>query len=119
MKPAPQPENVNLSPAVSQTDLVVRRIKPGVFFEIEDVQTFCRTKAGTVTSKVRIGTTDVLSTPVAYTADTVVTASLVATKATRRGQPTDVIAVLVTTDGTGAVTDAQLRVLWRPLQFYA
>lgn len=95
---------IPLVTAVSQADVVAFSYVVGSGFKITKVKTYVRTKAGTVTADVKIGSTSVLSAAAAFTDATEVTAGLKA-ELSRFGKPTDAINVHFTTDGTGALTN--------------
>lgn len=106
---------VSIVTAVSQSDVVAFSYVPGFPFEIVSVKNYARTEAGAVTADVKIGSTSALASAVAFATATATTASLSSTLASRRGSSTDAINVHYTSDGTGALTNGHVVVVFRPM----
>lgn len=98
--------------AVSLTSAVVFSFTPGYKFVIERIRTFCRTKTGTVTAVVKVGTRTAAS--ITFTAATEVAQTLSSTLANIRGSNTEAITIELTTDGTGALTNGNVTITFRP-----
>jgi hypothetical protein len=99
--------------AISLTSAVVKSITPGYRFQVVGVRSFCRTKAGTVTYVVKVGTRTAVASGV-FTAATDVAATLSAVLANIRGSSTEAITIELTTDGSGVLTNAHIEVIIRP-----
>lgn len=106
---------LSLLSAVSQTGKKVDGVTPGFAFEIVRVEANALTVTATITADVKIGATSALASAVTPVAETPTAATLATTDAARRGSATDTIFLHYTSDGTGAVTNAKVRVWIRPL----
>lgn len=104
---------VALVTAVSQTDLVAFKFTPGFRFEIVSVRSYNAAKAGTISYKVKAGTRTAVSAGV-FTAATEVAATLSTTKANIRGSSSEAISVEYTSDGSGALTNGFVVIVYRP-----
>lgn len=104
-------------PVITETGLTAAEIfnvVPGYAFEVEKVESFCRTKAGAVDAEVRVGGVAATAAGVAFTAATRVDNAIHATPANVRGVETDAITVELTTDGTGALSNGFIVLTIRP-----
>lgn len=99
--------------ALSLTSAVVYSFTPGYKFEIERIRSFCRTKAGTVTAVVKVGTRTAAS--ITFTAATEVAQTLSATLANLQGSVSEAITIELTTDGSGVLTNGLVAISIRPL----
>lgn len=77
---------------------------------VEDVQVFARGVVATASVDLKKGGTSILTGPVTPVAGTVVAGALVAADATKRFGPGDQLNVVVTTNGTGTITDLAVNV---------
>lgn len=107
-----QPLCIDLATAINLTGAVVFSFTPGYKYQIARIESFCRVKAGTVTAVVKVGGRTAAS--ITFTSATEVAQALSATLANIRGSATDAITVELTTDGTGALTNGNLVILYRP-----
>lgn len=98
--------------AVDLTDAVVYSFAPGFKFQIVAARSFNRTKAGAVAGVIKIGSRTAAT--VTFTSATEVALTLSSTLANIRGSSTEVITVVLTTDGTGALTNGVLNLTIRP-----
>lgn len=99
--------------AISLTSAVVYAYTPGYDYQLVRVRSFCRTKAGTVTFVVKVGTRTAVATGV-FTAATEVAATLSTTLANVQGSSTEATTIELTTDGSGVLTNAKVFLEWRP-----
>jgi hypothetical protein len=106
------PLAVDITTAINLTSAVVYSFTPGFRFRVARIRSFCRTKAGTVTAVVKVGTRTVAS--ITFTAATEVAATLSATLANIIGSSSEAITIELTTDGTGALTNGNITILIRP-----
>lgn len=104
---------VPVETAVSLTNAVIFSHVIGHKFEITRVRSFCRTKAGAVSFKVKAGTREAVPAGTT-TAATEVAQTLSTTKANVRGSATEAVTVELTTDGTGALTNGRVVIEYRP-----
>lgn len=110
---AKHPLAVAIVTDISLTGAVVYSFVPGYKFQIAAaVRSFCRTKAGTVTAAVKVGTRTAAT--IVFTAATEVSNTLSTTLANLRGSSTEAITVELTTDGSGVLTNAFLTIAVRP-----
>jgi hypothetical protein len=107
-----QPLVAGIVTAISLTSAVVFSFLPGYKYEIARIRSFCRTKAGTVTAVVKVGTRTAAS--ITFTAATEVAQTLSTTLANLRGSATEAITIELTTDGSGVLTNAHLVITIRP-----
>lgn len=105
---------VPVETAVSLTDAEIFEIVPGYAFEVVSIESYCRTKAGTVSAEVKVGGTAATDAGVAFTAATRVANALSGTYANKRGSETDTLTVEITTDGSGVLTNGVLVITIRP-----
>lgn len=99
--------------AVSLTDAVVFSFLPGYRFQITRIRSFCRTKAGTVTAVVKVGTRTAAS--ITFTAATEVAQTLSTTLANLRGTAAEAITIELTSDASGVLTNGHIVLEVRPL----
>jgi hypothetical protein len=104
--------NKEIITAISLTSAVVASFKPKYKYQIERIVTYCRTKAGTVTAVVKVGTRTVAT--LTFTAATEVEATVSSTLANLRGSSTEAITIELTTDGSGALTNGNVTIVFRP-----
>lgn len=105
--------NVDVITAINLTSAVIFSFLPGYKFQITQIRSFCRVKAGTVTAVVKIGSRTAAS--ITFTSATEVAQTLSTTLANLRSSvTTEAITVELTTDGTGALTNGNLIVTIRP-----
>lgn len=97
--------------AVSLTSAVVFSFLPGHRYQIDAIRSFCRVKAGTVTAVVKVGTRTAAT--ITFTSATEVAQTLSGTLANLRGSATELITIELTTDGTGALTNGFLNIVFR------
>lgn len=103
---------VRLITAISQTSVVAESYTPGNKFQIVKVSSWCSAKAGTVTAVVKVGGR--VAASVTFTAGTENVPTLSTTLANLRGSATEAITVEYTTDGTGALTNGMINIVYRP-----
>lgn len=99
--------------ALSLTSAVVYAYTPGYDYQLVRVRSYCRTKAGTATFVVKVGTRTAVATGV-FTAATEVGATLSTTLANVQGSSTEATTIELTTDGSGVLTNAKVYLEWRP-----
>lgn len=104
--------NAAVVTAISLTDAVIYSFTPGYRFQIERIRSFCRTKAGTVTAVVKVGTRTAAS--ITFTAATEVAQALSSTLADLQGSASEAITIELTTDGSGALTNGAIVISIRP-----
>ncbi len=104
--------SVGITTAISLTSAVVFSFAPGYKFQIQRIRSFCRTKAGTVTAVVKVGTRTAAS--ITFTAATEVAQTLSSTLANLQGSASEAITIELTTDGSGALTNGALVISIRP-----
>jgi hypothetical protein len=98
--------------AVNLTSAVVYSWTPGYAFQLTSAKSFCRTKAGSVSAVVKVGTRSAVT--IVFTAATEVDNTLSTTLANIQGSSTEAITIELTTDGTGALTNGVLTLSSRP-----
>lgn len=84
------------------------------YLVIESVQVFCRATAATATVDIKKGATSVLTGGIVPVAATVVEGALVALLATKLFAPGDQLNLVITTNGTGTITDLAVHIVMRP-----
>lgn len=104
---------IPVTTAVSLTDAVIFSLLVGFKYQITRVRSFCRTKAGTVTFKVKSATRESVAAGT-FTPATEVAQTISTTKANIRGSASEVLTVELTTDGSGALTNGIIVVELRP-----
>lgn len=88
---------------------------PGHPFQVAGVQVYPEAISTEVQIDVQVGGTSVLQSLITDpTANEVTEGTLVTTLADLRGDETENIALVITTNGTGDITEAHTRVLFRP-----
>ena len=102
--------------AVSQTNASLAKLLPGYAFTVEKVESFCRTKAGTITFDVLVDSAVVVNdgAPVADTRTEHSFESGYGTIYARRGSKTSTLTARFTSDGSGAVTNGFIAITIRP-----
>lgn len=103
---------VGVITAISLTGAVIFSFLPAYKFQVTRIRSFCRTKAGTVTATVKVGTRTAAT--IVFTAATEVAQTLSTTLADLRGSTTEAITVELTSDGSGVLTNAHLAIEIRP-----
>lgn len=98
--------------AINLTGAVVFSWTPGYTYQITSIKSFNRTKAGAVSAVVKVGTRTAAT--VTFTAATEVASTLSTTLANIQGSATEAITIELTTDGTGALTNAFVTISMRP-----
>jgi hypothetical protein len=98
--------------ALSLTSAVVYSFTPGFAFRFARIRSFCRTKAGTVTAVVKVGTRTAAS--ITFTAATEVAQTLDALLANVKGSASEAITIELTTDGSGVLANAFVIMTIRP-----
>lgn len=106
--------------ATSQTGKLPDSLVPGFAFEIVRIEVNALTVTAAITVDIQIGpVAGTLATALASVITPVAATPTVGTLSTalaaKRGAATDSIAVLYTTDGSGAATNARVRVWIRPI----
>jgi hypothetical protein len=99
--------------ALSLTGAVVWSFLPGYKFQLTLARSFCRTKAGTVTAVIKIGSRTAAT--IVFTAATEVAGTLSTTLANLRGSATEAITIELTTDGSGVLTNSHIVLGFRPI----
>jgi hypothetical protein len=101
-----------ITTAISLTGAVVYSLTPGYKHRIRRIRSFCRTKAGTVSAVVKVGTRTVST--ITFTAATEVAQTLSRTLADLLGSATEAITIELTTDGSGVLTNARIDIAITP-----
>lgn len=106
--------------AISQTGKLVDSTVPGFAFEITRIEANALTVTAAITFDVQIGPVGgtlatALASVITPVAATPTAGTLATTISAIRGAATDSIALLYTSDGAGAATNARLRVWIRPV----
>jgi len=104
---------IQLITATGQTAVKALGFTPGHAFQIVKVKTWCSAVTATATADVKIGGTSALNAAATFTANTENAATLSGTLANVQGSSTDQITVTYTTDGTGALTNGRVVVVYR------
>lgn len=104
---------VAIPTATSLTDAVVFSFLPGESYRLVRARSFCRTKAGTVTFKVKVGTREAVASGT-FTAATEDAQTLSTTLANVKGSASEAITIELTTDGSGALTNGVVVLEYRP-----
>lgn len=100
--------------AVSQTSKQPDATIPGFVFEVMAVEANALTVTATISFDVLIGSTSCLSGAITPVAATPTAGTLSATRSARRGLATDTLKLQYTSNGSGAATNAVVRVWIRP-----
>lgn len=98
--------------ATGLTDAVIYEYQPSHAYQLVEVRSYCRTKAGTVTAAVKVGSATAVTT-VTFTAATDVEQTVSTTLANVRGSDTEPIKIELTTDGSGALTNGSVTLVYR------
>lgn len=101
--------------ATSQTGKKTDGTIPGFAFEVTRVEVNALTVTATISVDVQIGTTSVLTGAITPVAATPTAGTLSSTLASTRGDATEAINVLYTSNGSGAATNAVVRIWVRPI----
>jgi len=99
--------------ALSLTDAVIFSLVVGFAYQVTRVRSFCRTKAGTVSFKVKNATREAVAAGT-FTAATEDAQTLSTTKADVRGSSTEALTVELTTDGSGVLANGFVVIEIRP-----
>jgi hypothetical protein len=109
---AQKTRTVAIITALSLTSAVVYSSQPAYKYKIERIRSFCRTKAGTVTAVVKVGTRTAAT--ITFTAATEVAQTLSTTLANLIGSSSEPITIELTTDGSGVLANAFIEIVTRP-----
>lgn len=100
--------------ATSQTALLTDAVTPGFAFKIVKVEAMATAVTATISVDVQIGTTSVLTGAITPVANTPTAGTLSTTTANLLGSKTGIIKLFYTSNGSGAATNARVRVWIRP-----
>jgi len=105
--------DIACNPAINLASVPVWTYTPGFAFQFLRARSFCRNMVGTVTFAVSVGGRTAV-TGALFTTGAEVNAALSAVMANLRGSKTEAISLLITSNGTGALTDGHVVLEFRP-----